>query len=38
MKEERIVKLKISNGHRIWIIKDVVNGYKYFGIYTKKVK
>jgi len=38
MNEEGIVKLKISNGHQIWIIKDVVEGYKYFGIYTKKVK
>jgi len=35
---ENIVELKISNGHQIWICKKLINGYKYFGIYSKPVK
>jgi len=33
-----IVTLKISNGHQIWICKELINGYKYIEIYDKKVK
>ena len=40
MKEKlppHIVYLKFSNGHRIWIIKGVTKGGKYFGIYKKPI-
>lgn len=33
----KIVRLKISNGHQIWIFKKLVNGYKYYGIYDKAI-
>lgn len=36
--ERNIVKLKISNGHQIWILKTLVNKYKYLGIYSKKIE
>ena len=36
MKE--IVHLKYKNGHEIWVRKGLKRGYKYFGIYTKKMK
>lgn len=35
---DNIIELKISNGHQIWIFKKLVNGYKYIGIYSKKIK
>jgi len=35
--QDHIVYLKFSNGHRIWIIKEVTNGGKYFGIYKKPI-
>ena len=33
-----IVTLKISNGHKIWIFKELINGYKYIGIYDKNIQ
>lgn len=38
--EERCtrVTLKLTGGHRIWTLKSLVNGYKYIGTYTKKIK
>lgn len=39
MNKENIVKLKINNGHMIWIFQnEFPNGYKYFGYKIKKVK
>lgn len=34
-----VVTLKYNNGHLIKIVKDPkkANGYKYLGIYTKKI-
>jgi len=32
-----IVTLKYSSGHLIKIIRGVRRGYKYFGIYSKKL-
>ncbi len=36
--QDSVVKLKIKNGHQILICKGLVNGYKYIGLYSKKIK
>ncbi len=39
MNQDKIVKLKINNGHMIWTFeRQLSNGYKYFGYKIKEVK
>ena len=37
MEQSPIVHMKYKNGHQIWIRKDELHGYKYFGIWIKKL-
>lgn len=36
--KDKVVHLKYINGHEIWVLKSLINGYKYLGIYDGKLK
>lgn len=35
--KDHVVTLKVKDNHQIWILKGLVNKYKYLGIYSKKI-